>query len=95
LSTSLDVEVDIEKRVAGFERGTLRNEWVCCTYEVRANKTSGAAWKATFIATDDVSEVGRNWQGNATTRRAAKGAALDTLTKHIATVAQRRVGAKS
>ncbi len=104
LGTSLDVQLETSPRVAGVEKGRLHNSWLNCTYSINVKHANGKSmrgfsWKAAFVAKDCPRHYGPSdlylglpmtFSGTSTTREVARGAAIDSLTKHMFVVSKAR-----
>lgn len=83
----LDVAIELQPRVAGVEKGRIFNHWLECSFEIRPLKVGdGFEWSAKFAIVHAQARLGdspRIFVGTAKTRALAKGALMDTVTKHI------------
>lgn len=95
LGTSTDLYVETFERKAGVESGRLHNAWCESTYRIFTNPApvralkDGVAWEVFFKALDE-KDVVASFHGYAETRRQAKVAVTDAITKHVYTISELR-----
>jgi hypothetical protein len=90
LSTSLDVRVDVQPKIAGITKGTFENDWLLCPFTIRSAPpgSRGVVWEAVFFTTD--TKESKAFKGAAETRNQAVKVVTEILSLHMAQTAQDR-----